>query len=173
MHEFHCHTQSVHPNFPASSGSLLSSAVSAQPTSETNDKDQSSSASDQRAGDLVIVVGASGQKEFAEQFSQWADRWEQAGRQGGVTTTRMNPGDEEDDDQSYQTLQSTIKTLIGRNKQSPIWIVLIGHGSFDGRVAKFNLTGRDVASNALAEWLAPSETSGCCNLHTVGERSLC
>ncbi len=39
--------------------------------------------------------------------------------------------------------------------REPLWIVLIGHGTFDGREAKFNLNGRDVTDLELAEWLAP------------------
>src|SRR5262249_53253088 len=37
----------------------------------------------------------------------------------------------------------------------PLWIVLIGHGTFDGREAKFNLRGPDLTEVELAEWLAP------------------
>ncbi len=37
----------------------------------------------------------------------------------------------------------------------PIWLVLIGHGTYDGRTAKFNLRGPDVTEVELAEWLAP------------------
>jgi hypothetical protein len=33
--------------------------------------------------------------------------------------------------------------------------VLIGHGTFDGREAKFNLRGTDIAAAELAEWLKP------------------
>ncbi len=36
-----------------------------------------------------------------------------------------------------------------------LWLVLIGHGTFDGREAKFNLRGPDVADRELAEWLRP------------------
>jgi hypothetical protein len=37
----------------------------------------------------------------------------------------------------------------------PLWVVLIGHGTFDGREAKFNLRGPDVTDSELAEWLKP------------------
>jgi hypothetical protein len=33
--------------------------------------------------------------------------------------------------------------------------VLIGHGTYDGREARFNLRGRDVTDVQLSEWLAP------------------
>ena len=37
----------------------------------------------------------------------------------------------------------------------PLWLVLIGHGTFDGRSAKFNLQGSDLGATDLAEWLKP------------------
>jgi hypothetical protein len=37
----------------------------------------------------------------------------------------------------------------------PLWIVLIGHGTFDGRMPKFNLRGDDVDANDLKLWLTP------------------
>jgi len=38
--------------------------------------------------------------------------------------------------------------------REPLWIVLIGHGTFDGKEAKFNLRGPDVSDVELAQWLA-------------------
>ena len=38
---------------------------------------------------------------------------------------------------------------------SALWLVLIGHGTFDGRTAKFNLRGPDLSASDLAEWLKP------------------
>jgi len=37
----------------------------------------------------------------------------------------------------------------------PLWLVLIGHGTFDGRIAKFNLRGPDLAATDLALDLQP------------------
>ncbi len=36
-----------------------------------------------------------------------------------------------------------------------LWLILIGHGTFDGKQAKLNLTGPDVSADELAEWLDP------------------
>ena len=36
---------------------------------------------------------------------------------------------------------------------SPLWIVLIGHGTYDGKEAKFNLRGPDVTDLELSQWL--------------------
>jgi hypothetical protein len=38
---------------------------------------------------------------------------------------------------------------------SPLWIVLIGHGTWDGREAKFNLRGPDLTASELAQWVKP------------------
>ena len=35
--------------------------------------------------------------------------------------------------------------------------MLIGHGTFNGKEAKFNLRGPDLSATNLAEWLAPVE----------------
>lgn len=37
----------------------------------------------------------------------------------------------------------------------PLWLVLLGHGTFDGRTARFNLRGPDLAAHELARWLKP------------------
>jgi hypothetical protein len=35
-----------------------------------------------------------------------------------------------------------------------VWLVLIGHGTFDGKTARFNLRGPDVSSGDLNQWLS-------------------
>jgi len=42
-----------------------------------------------------------------------------------------------------------------RGSAVPLWLVFIGHGTFDGEVAKFNLQGPDVTATELREWLLP------------------
>ena len=37
----------------------------------------------------------------------------------------------------------------------PLWLVLLGHGTFDGHDAKFNLRGEDFSDTELAQWLRP------------------
>ncbi len=43
-----------------------------------------------------------------------------------------------------------------RSNAELVWLVLIGHGTYDGRLAKFNLRGSDVSAAELAEWLDPA-----------------
>ncbi|HEY1068315.1 MAG TPA: hypothetical protein VGE52_19475, partial [Pirellulales bacterium] len=40
------------------------------------------------------------------------------------------------------------------------WLVLIGHGTFDGKTARFNLRGPDVSADELKGWLPAAEALG-------------
>src|SRR5438105_759872 len=40
---------------------------------------------------LVVVVGAAGEEEFGEAFSNWAAHWRAAGEKGGATTIMIGP----------------------------------------------------------------------------------
>ncbi|GIW93994.1 MAG: hypothetical protein KatS3mg110_2035 [Pirellulaceae bacterium] len=106
------------------------------------------------AGDLVLVVGAEGEPVYGEQFLQWAELWRQAACQVGRRVYAIGPrhapplaGDDRDE------LREQLSHLASQPTASPLWIVLIGHGTYNGRVAKFNLRGPDVSSSELAEWL--------------------
>jgi hypothetical protein len=44
-----------------------------------------------------------------------------------------------------------------KSGREPLWLVLIGHGTFDGREARFNLRGPDLTATELADWLKPFE----------------
>jgi hypothetical protein len=41
------------------------------------------------------------------------------------------------------------------NSTAELWLVLIGHGTFNGKEAKFNLRGPDLSATERAEWLKP------------------
>ncbi len=102
---------------------------------------------------VLIVVGAPGTPEYGRQFQKWADRWQRAAEHGGAKCMRVGnaPTADRPDRQRLEGL------LAEEPKRSagPLWLVLIGHGTFDGRHAKFNLRGPDVTATVLAEWLAP------------------
>lgn len=97
---------------------------------------------------LLLVLGAPGSPEYATQFAAWAERWESAAVQGNVRVRRINTT-------SASPRQQLESFLADETKNSPheLWIVLIGHGTFDGRVARFNLPGPDVSADDLAGWL--------------------
>ena len=109
------------------------------------------SATDRRT--VILVVGAPGEPEFGSNFVQQAALWEKACAQTdcrrltlGLDTGRPT----NDHDRLQQILAREPKE--GRGE---LWLVLIGHGTFDGQEAKFNLRGPDVSAGELAQWLQP------------------
>jgi hypothetical protein len=130
---------------------------------------------------VVVVVGAEGSAEYGPAFSTWADRWVAAAGRGQARVVQIGrdapvPGSAETD---RDRLRATIAAEVGAGETpatgvmatkpaatnpaatqpsasaAPLWVVLIGHGTSDGREAKFNLRGPDVTDQELAAWLRP------------------
>jgi hypothetical protein len=118
-------------------------------------------AADEIRTDVIVVVGASGSDEYAPQFRQWADRWTQAAQLGHAKLMAIGIDDDAklaDRELLKQRLADTAGSGDPRRARTqPLWLVLIGHGTFDGKVARFILRGPDVSSAELAEWLKPIE----------------
>lgn len=100
----------------------------------------------------IIAVSAPGEPEYAETFQKWRADWIKACEAGAVRTTVI--ADEEKAspsprDQLRRALESEPK------EGEPLWLILLGHGTYDGRNAKFNLPGDDVSADDFAEWLQP------------------
>jgi hypothetical protein len=102
------------------------------------------------ATDLVVVVGAPGAEEFGEAFAEAAAQWKIAGEQGGAAVTMI--GREDDGGGDLRNLRDAMAGLDPESSD-PLWIVLLGHGTFDGREAKFNLRGEDLGAVALGDML--------------------
>lgn len=116
---------------------------------------------------VVVVVGAPGAEEYGQAFTSWAGRWQAAADEAGAACVRLgdvenNPNESQDaaTDESPTTDHDCLRQHLLKLAESPpetVWLVLIGHGTFDGKAAKFNLRGPDVTAAELAEWLAPLE----------------
>ena len=102
---------------------------------------------------VIVVVGAAGTPEYATQFTEWADSWEKACINGKANYVSV--GLNETQDSSDLMRLQEILTNESKNTSAALWLVLIGHGTFDGRTAKFNLRGPDISADILAEWLKP------------------
>jgi len=102
---------------------------------------------------VVVVVGAGGTPEYARQFAEWAGLWEQVCAKSGA---RFIPiGLDEGEGPSDRARVEKALASESRQTTAALWLVLIGHGTFDGRTAKFNLRGPDLSADDLARWLAP------------------
>jgi DNA-binding transcriptional MerR regulator len=102
---------------------------------------------------VIVVVGAEGTPEYGAKFREWAQRWESAAKKGQATTISIGASEENESDRSR--LQTALKDAS--QGTSPLWVIFIGHGTFDGKTAKFNLRGEDIAAGELAQWLQPLE----------------
>jgi len=100
---------------------------------------------------IIVVVGAAGRPEYGAQFTRWSDLWQEACSKAGAMFVLIgldNVGEPND----RTTLQNTL-SHESQQSNAALWLVLIGHGTFDGRTAKFNLRGPDLSAHDLAEWL--------------------
>lgn len=104
---------------------------------------------------VALVVGAEGEPRYGELFEMWAARWEEAGARGGATVTRVDGGEEGDVSDRERLRAFLVEEPTGGD--APLWLVLLGHGTFDGERARFNLRGPDVRALELAGWLEPFE----------------
>jgi hypothetical protein len=104
---------------------------------------------------VIVVVGTAGMPEYAAQFATWAGLWERACAKSNTKFVAIGL-DESEGPSDRARLQ---ETLAEQSEQTAgaLWLVLIGHGTFDGRTAKFNLRGPDMSASDLAEWLKPAQ----------------
>lgn len=103
----------------------------------------------QRDVEVLIVTGAPGEDEYAERFDTQTTTWKAACGKSGIPITVI--GKDEDD---AEALESVLKKAAAK-PTGQLWLVLIGHGTFDNREVKFNLRGPDVTAKQLAAWCQP------------------
>jgi hypothetical protein len=104
---------------------------------------------------VIVVVGASGEKDYGERFGQWVGRWKTAAENAQAEYTVIGL-DESPGNADRDTLQERLKTWSAPSSEVA-WLILIGHGTFDGKLAKFSLRGPDITPSELASWLKPIE----------------
>lgn len=102
---------------------------------------------------VIVVGGAPGEYEFATVIAQQLEAWTKVAAQAQAKLVAIGGGpmgEPSDHDQLKAALEA--ETKEGANE---LWIVLAGHGTFDGKEAKFNLRGPDLGASELALWLKP------------------
>ena len=104
----------------------------------------------------LIVTGANGEDSYAAQYAQWRE----SAATALVDTLKIDPsrvitlfdGADAGHASTAADLRHAVDTLKARvTPDDVLLILLIGHGTFDGSEAKFNLVGPDLSS---AEWSA-------------------
>jgi hypothetical protein len=102
---------------------------------------------------VIVVVGAAGEEGFGKDFEKWSGIWEAASGRAGAKYVVFGLGETN----KTPDLERLKQKLSAEPKESAseLWLVLIGHGTFDGKEARFNLRGPDLSASELAEWLKP------------------
>lgn len=108
---------------------------------------------------VLIVAGASGGAEYAAQYSKWV------GDLKSILVDRMKVEQDkltiltDTPDTATAATAANVRQRIATIRRAMtrddlLFVVLIGHGTFDGVDAKFNLVGTDLESAQWAELLA-------------------
>ena len=101
---------------------------------------------------VFLIVGAPGEEEFGKKFTDAAALIESAVGKAGANLVKIGT-----DQANTNDLVVLKDRLLAEPKESPaeLWLILLGHGTFDGKEAKFNLRGPDLTAAELAVLLKP------------------
>lgn len=101
---------------------------------------------------VFVLVGAAGEDEYGKQFVEWAERLEKltALAQAKLVPIGWKTTGSNDLARFKQALEIEPKEGAGE-----LWFVLLGHGTFDNKEARFNLRGPDLSAGDLAELIKP------------------
>jgi hypothetical protein len=97
----------------------------------------------------VNIAGLGGELDYTQRFKMWADDIDGSLKKAGgdATVTTMNAP-------HLEEIRARFAELAKQAKPGDALVVmLIGHGSYDGRDYKFNITGPDLTATELASLL--------------------
>jgi hypothetical protein len=116
---------------------------------------------------LLIVVGLGGDAETAKTFHRWSNTLAEASERLGVPADRLvylvgEPVEGDKNVSGRATKEEVTKALTkfagAAGPEDLVFIALIGHGSFDGRAAKFNMPGPDMGPEDFEPLLKKLQT---------------
>jgi hypothetical protein len=119
--------------------------------------------------DVVLVVGAPGEDAFRPALQRQEESWRTAVERAGGRIAVVGSlqaadrpaeagraeggGSGADGLTDLVRLERLLAERTAERETEPLWVVLAGHGTFDGEEARFNLRGPDLAAGQLAAWL--------------------
>lgn len=112
----------------------------------------------QAAPVLMVVTGLGGEPRFDERFHAWAATLMDAAPDARVVYLAADPDRDPERARARSTkenVEATLAELATVPGDAPLFVVLIGHGSFRDGVAKVNLPGPDMTAEEFAAALAP------------------
>ena len=98
----------------------------------------------------VIIDGPGGEETYAHQFDQWTDQLrsslaEKFGFDRRNIRVLSEKGEQRATAEGVRKTFTELKSQLDAN--NVLFVFLIGHGSFDGKEAKFNLVGPDLSAS--------------------------
>ncbi|MCY3005119.1 MAG: hypothetical protein NTV29_03965 [Planctomycetota bacterium] len=112
------------------------------------------------APSVCVVLGAPGEPLYGKLFQEWAQGWTESTRgtkvqwvgrdvpaQGGVLGGASD----------REMLKEWIERVEHMSDEGTYWLVMMGHGTHDGKTTKFNMRGADVSAQELGQWLSGSK----------------
>ena len=108
----------------------------------------------------LIVSGATGGPEYVAQYTRWTDDLSKtlvdSLKFDPAFVTVLSDSPQVSTAATGENVRRALGSVRGRmTREDVLLIVLIGHGTFDGSDAKFNLVGRDLDSSEWAALLRP------------------
>ena len=117
---------------------------------------------------VLVVTGVAGDDEHAQRFHKWASTIvDAAKKRGGVPEANVTYLAEKPDQDptrirgrsTKESVEKAFADIAARARPNDeVFVLLIGHGSFDGRQSAFNLPGPDLTATDYAALLAKLQT---------------
>lgn len=101
---------------------------------------------------VIVAVGAEGEEQYGTLFQQSAASWKKAAETAGANITIVGTSEAEGGTNDLNELRARLQKER-KDAAAELWLVLLGHGTFDGKEARFNLRGPDLTAAELARWL--------------------
>lgn len=159
----------IESELPVSETLVEEHAESVQPeASHTSDQEFKETAISKPAGEMLIVIGSTGTPEYRAMFLDWAEKWEQAAAVANFKFTKLGgddvSGNIQEIEEAIQALQTVGQALNSTDEnltddattandaaknETPLWVIFIGHGTFDGQNTLFNIPGDDLSPSSL------------------------
>ena len=108
----------------------------------------------------LVVSGTSGAPKYADQQRTWVGDLVRAfGESFGFEPSRITTLTEDATEATGRSNAENVRRVLGElrsraTRDDLLVVILVGHGTFDGEVAKFNLIGPDLTSDEWADLLS-------------------
>ncbi len=102
------------------------------------------------AQEVVLVPGHAGEARYGVEIDAAVGKWKEGAQKGGAVMRMV--GTREDGGAQIERLRKTLEEVVVQSGD-PLWLVLLGHGSAQGNVPRFQLEGADVSAEELSKML--------------------